>query len=315
MPDEITAAIQDSIADHPDASPDPAVPETPVEASDSGAAPEQTAPDGTPADAAAPAKPLAMPEGEERPKRRYPIPLERHEAALAKARADGEATATQVRQQYEQQVQQLQRRAELLDVADRDPERFFRALIAADPRYAQLIEREIAAKATNGNGQAQADAMPQPDAQFADGSIGYSPEGLEKYMAWRERQIEHRIMERYKPIEDKFLGEQQVQAAMSRVQVQVQEAMQWDGFEQNQAEIGEALKADRRLTLEGAYRKVVFPKMKADKDKIRADLIAELNAKPKKVTGTAPTGGAVPAASSDDLTSIIKAAIAAHPDR
>jgi hypothetical protein len=316
MSDEITAAIESSIAplegsEAFESGESSAAPETPLAGEQAASEPPT---EGAPLPATTP---VVVQPADDKPKRRYPIPLERHEAALAKAREEGSAAVKAAEAKYQAEVQALRQRAELLDIADREPERFMKALVAADPRYAQLVQGW---HTQNGNGNGNKPAapapnqqMPQPDTPFPDGSVGYSQEGLAKLLEWQAAQVEARIAERYKAIEDAHLADQQIRAAVGRVQTQVQDAMAWDGFAENQAEIAKALQANRQLTLEAAYRQVVLPKFRATRESLRAEILAELNKKPSRVTGTSPGGGAPPAANSDDLESVIKAAIAHLP--
>jgi len=280
---------------------------------------EQTAPAETTQDEPT-AKPQSAMSGLEEPVkpsralRRGPIPYDRHEQALTQAREQAKAETLA---QHQAQLQAVQQRAQLLDIADREPERFLQALVAVDPRYGDIV-RKIAGGNGHGNGHQAAPAeqqeqMPQPDARFADGSIGYSPEQLQKLFDWRDQQVEKRVTERYKPIEEAWQVDQQIRGATQRVHAQLQDAMQWDGFAQAQPEIAAALKANPRLSLEGAYRAVVLPKLRAGRDAMRAEILAELNQKPKGVSKTSPGGMAPPKASSDDLESIIRASIANLP--
>ena len=257
-----------------------------------------------------------MPEGE-RPKRRGPIPLDRHETLLANAREEGQRAIAAAKAEHEAAMAQtraeLQAKQEMIALADRDPEMFLEALTRVDPRYAEAIT-----KRAGGNGHAAAaatpgGAMPQPDRQFEDGSVGYSLEGLQKLLDWHASSVEDRVVQRYKPIEDQYRSGEAVRGAVQRVSAQVEAAKQWDGFTEHQGEIAAALKADRTLNLEGAYRQVVMPKLRASRDKMRAEILAEINGKPKTVTNTTPAGGVPPAASSDDLESIIRASIAHLP--
>lgn len=61
----------------------------------------------------------------------------------------------------------------------------------------------------------------------------------------------------------------------------------WPGFAEGQDDMLQALQVDPRMTLEGAWRKVVVPKMAADRDRMRQKVLAELNGKPRS-TATAP---------------------------
>jgi hypothetical protein len=320
MSDEVTAAIETSIAGMEGSE---SVSDVPVDAGSGTTTPpapvaDPSVPATTPAETPAVPPPVEpetprMQEGEPEPKRAKYMPMDRHDRVLAATRDEHTKTVQQLTQYHQQEVQSLQTRAQLLDVADQDPQRFLDALAAADPRYAQLLQRH-----SNGNGHhaPQADpnaGMPEPDAQFADGSVGYSPAGLKALLDWNAGTVESRISQRYKAIEDAHLADQQINAAKGRVTQKVQQAMQWKAFNENQDEIAAALRADRNLTLETAYIKVVIPKLEAERNRMRADLLAEINGKPMRVTGTTPAAGVPPAVLSDDIESVIKASIANLP--
>jgi hypothetical protein len=319
MPDEVTAAIETSIAglEGSEAAPESSLESagsetTPVPAA---ADPSIPAPTETPAPTPEEVPTVKMEEGEPQPKRAKYMPMDRHDKVLAAAREESTKAVQQIKEQHQQELQSYQTRAQLLDVADQDPQRFLQALAAADPRYAQLLNGAIQG---NGNGH-QAPAadpnadMPEPDAQFADGSVGYSPAGLRKLLDWNANNVESRIAQRYRALEEKHQVDEQMRGAVGRVQQKVQNAMQWEGFADNQNEIAAVLKANRQMSLDDAYRQVVLPKLKADRNTMRAQLLAEINGKPARVTGTTPGAGVPPAVLSDDIESVIKASIANLP--
>jgi hypothetical protein len=327
MSDEVTAAIQESIAglEGSESSPDTSE----LESTAAPAADATTDPTSAPSDPSsttAPPAPGTPPVAlDEKPKRRGPVPLDRHEAALESARSEARAerdhALQQLRQEHDQQLAEARTKLQLLDIADKEPERFLAALKQADPRYAELLAR-AQAQAEHHNGNGTAGPRPGPDRRFDDGSLGYSDERLDALMEWNakraEERAEQRILERFKPIEDAHLADQQIRQSIGRVRVQVETAVRdWPGFAENQVEIAAALGTNRTWQLADAYRHVVLGKAHKDtalrEQEIRAKVIAEMNAKPKRVTGTSPSGSAPPAASSDDLESIIKASIANLP--
>lgn len=127
--------------------------------------------------------------------------------------------------------------------------------------------------------------MPQPDDTLADGSKAYSQQGIRALLDWNAKQTESRVLkqieERYKPIEDKWQTEQRMQAIIPKVQAQVTEARKWPMFVEHEAEIVKLLQQDQNISLEGAYRQVVYPRLVADKEKMRQDLLKEIKQAPR----------------------------------
>ena len=260
------------------------------------------------------AKVVAEGEGapEGTPKRQF-VPLDRHEATLQSARQEHAAEIQRLREQTDAQLLEARQQAQLLQLAESDPDRFLDALAQADPRYAQRIQGRASGNGHGGNGHAPAPAggqMPGPDAQLPDGSVGYSPEGLKALLDWHAGQVQAQMESRYAPVLQDHEARAAYHAAEGRVREKVTHALQWPGFAEAQADIAAALRADRTLDLHGAYMRVVIPKLQANRDTMRAELLAEIQGKPLKVSSTTPHGSPPPVASSDDLQSIIRASIA-----
>jgi hypothetical protein len=328
MSEEVSAAISESIAglEGSDASaaaaPAPSVEPsaTPAAASPMPGVPAPPAPaPAPPGPTNAPAlTPKAIPEGDLAPagdrSKRF-IPLDRHESTLQTAREQHQAEIRQLREQTDAQLLEARQQAQLLQLAESDPDRFLDALAQADPRYAQRIAGRTGPGGNghggNGNGRAPAaGGMPGPDAQLPDGSVGYSPDGLKALLDWHAGQVQAQMEQRYAPVLHDHETRAAIQAAEGRVREKVTHALQWPGFADAQADIAAALRADRTLDLHGAYMRVVIPKLQANRDTMRAELLAEIQGKPLKVSHTAPHGAAPAVASSDDLQSIIRASIA-----
>lgn len=312
MSDEVQAAIESSIAGLDSGGGDDAGGSSPV----ADAPAPSTPPSDSPAtESAAPPTDSGQQAAPVVPKRRGPIPYERHESTLAGLRKEHETALEKLRHEHEGAMSNLRA---MLDIADQDPRRFLSALIAADPRYAELIGPLLQAHgAGNGNGNGAAPPpvveMPRPDAQLADGSEGYTFDGLKKLLDWHGQQVESKLSERYKSIEEDHAAHRATMAAAGRVRDRVTAALQWPGFAENQAEIAKALKENPRFSLDDAYRHVVYGKLTKNRDTMRGELIAELNAKPKVVSATTPGGGPPPSADPSSLEDVVKAAIANLP--
>lgn len=267
--------------------------------------PATGAPAGDPTKAAADPAATADPQ---KGKRRGPIPFERHESILGNARTEAEKKLTEQKTQYETRLAAAAAHSEAMEVANADPSRFLNALAQADPRYAQLLAPVLSAlsggsKATTTDADLAA-KMPPPD---ADG--GYTPEGLRKLLDWHADMVEARVSKRYAPIETEHKHRERISGAVTRITKKLEEAGTWPGYKENEAEILQALQADKRLDLEGAYRKIVIPKFQANRDTMRTELLAEINGKPKKVTGTTPAAAAVASGGARSVEDIVRESI------
>jgi hypothetical protein len=152
--------------------------------------------------------------------------------------------------------------------------------------------------------------MPQPDQRLSDGSMVYSMDGLKALNAWNRMQARQETLQevdkRFGPIEQEYRAHQQVQQLIPKVQAEIDEARRWPHFNENEGDIVRALQHDGRLSLEGAYRRVVLPKLasaQAEFDKkvkevetaTRKKVLAELKAAPTSTS--APTSASRPSPS------------------
>lgn len=104
-----------------------------------------------------------------------------------------------------------ERRAKEFDdiqfLADNHPEQFLQSLARSNPAYLRFLESKVqAAPAPAPAAQPQNDPMPQPDAEFPDGTRGYSTDGLEKRDAWLKRQIVSEAMTQARDEMEKRFG-------------------------------------------------------------------------------------------------------------
>jgi hypothetical protein len=83
--------------------------------------------------------------------------------------------------------------------------------------------------------------------------------------------------QRLAPIE-RTIGSAQVQQRAAAEAARIyQDAMKnWEGFSEHQAQIFDAMRKDGRLSVEGAYRRIVLPVLK---DRHRQELLKELEQK------------------------------------
>lgn len=202
-----------------------------------------------------------------------------------------------------------------------DPDGFVRRLAEVMPdkfgKFAQFLD---------GGGQAgpaaaqpaaavpgPASARPEPDLELEGGGRTYSVEGIQKLIDWAategERRAAARIDERFKPIQEREQQAKQAEAEReaaaraqadreARAKAELEDALaNWDGFKEHFDEIMNVLRADptRRMRLETAWRQVVVPKIKADRAKMREELLKELQTERRAAATSTVTGGVAPA--------------------
>jgi hypothetical protein len=141
----------------------------------------------------------------------------------------------------------------------------------------------------------------------------YSLEGLAKRDAWLGKQIEERavrnaekrLSERYAPIEQEFQSQQHIARLVPQIERQISEARTWDRFTELEPQIVNILKSDRNITLDRAYMKAyqenVVPRLVADRNKVRTEVLEELKKQPTNTS--APARSFRPAAPNQNVDS------------
>jgi hypothetical protein len=134
--------------------------------------------------------------------------------------------------------------------------------------------------------------MPQPDQPMPDGSRVYSMDGLKALMAWQGKQVEDRVNKgwqasidkRFGPIEQEWKSREQLARLVPEIDKQITEARKWPNFNELEPAVVKLLDADPNTTLESAYRQAyqaaVVPKLTADRNKIRSEVLAEIQKRP-----------------------------------
>jgi hypothetical protein len=116
-------------------------------------------------------------------------------------------------------------------------------------------------------------------------------EGLKKLLAWNAQQVESRVAskyetqfkeldDRYKPMAEDWQERRRKDAALPVIRKQLEEAKTWHLFNESEDEILSVLRKDPKISLEGAYRQVVFPKLIAERNEVRKQVIQEVKAAP-----------------------------------
>lgn len=216
--------------------------------------------------------------------------------AAAKLKAELEGTYTPKLAEFETKVRDYEERlgkvAQFEHILENDPKQFL-TMLSQVPAYKEFFAYIDRLSAGQGAGRPNPspgnagipEGMPQPDVPQPDGSSVYSMEGLQKLLEWQAKQVEDRVQkqvtQRYAPIEQEWKTQQNMAKMAPIIQKQLEDARTWPQFTENEGEILQALKADRNISLEGAYRKVVFPKLQASRDEMRTSILAEIKARPQ----------------------------------
>ena len=111
-------------------------------------------------------------------------------------------------------------------------------------------------------------------------------------MAWQARQVEKKVSsqveqqvsKRYAPIEEAWKRQEYLAKITPQIDQQVAEARTWDRFAELEPLVVELMNKDPRISLEKAYmvtyQKNIIPKLTSDRNKVRADVLAELKRQP-----------------------------------
>ncbi len=189
--------------------------------------------------------------------------------------------------------QAVQQRWQLTEWLDRDPQGFHNYLTTQLRNAGYLQQQPPTPHAPQQT--AQPDTMPAPDYQYRDeqGNV------QQFYSAGRMQQLvgflENKITQRMAPLEEHIGAQQTTWRAQQDAQRILEDAATWPHFSEFKGQIGAAMAQDRRLSIEGAYRRVVIPEIR---NRERQNLLAELKTKTGATT-TSPSS-AQPAGSEDN---------------
>ncbi len=270
-------------------------------------------------------------------KKRGPIPYDRHEAVLTKARNEAKAAQEALQKQVEEykgryESDEIKNQLAWLNLLGTDPKKAVEILRQAAPdRFSNLTWAEQQAAAAQAAEQAApapaAAEMPQPDALLPDGTLGYSAEGAQKLLDWRMAQERAAFQQELKVLRDEvkpITVEHKARAAFDQSVQKMRPVLEnarktWDGFTENEAEIRQKLAENQTWSLDDAYRAVVVPKLKTNRDTIHAEerkrILDEMNQRGKAkgvLPGQAPAAAAGAADKTERTTAdIVRAAIQA----
>lgn len=193
-------------------------------------------------------------------------------------------------QDYESRLNQV---AQFEHVLVNEPQKFME-MLSTIPAYQGFFSaiNELQQRAV---GQAQQqtqtvdnDPMPGPD----DAESGtYTLQGLQTLLEWQSRQVESRVTkqveDRYAPIRQEWDANRRLQELAPVVQAQIDDARKWPQFNENEPAIVDYLNRFPASKLEEAYRVVVLPKLQADRNSMRQQLLNEIQKAPKSTSAPA----------------------------
>jgi hypothetical protein len=281
--------ITDSTGDAPVADAAPEVDAAP--AADADAAPAADAdPAAPPAADKAPVAEAEVPDLTEAELAGPSLPLHRHKAVLTKARNEKAAIEAKLKELEWANVPDAKDKLAAIHIADTNPELFAQVLFN-DPKFAPIFKRLMGAQAPAQPAEVPAAAKaatvekPQPDVLLPDGTLGYSQAVQDQLLAWHTQQLEDKLngtlKEKLSRI-DPILQEREAQTAFSKEvekqKVHVQHARKnWVGFEKHENDIKALLnkQGNENMSLDEAYRTVVVPRLVADRDAMRKEILAE----------------------------------------
>jgi hypothetical protein len=195
---------------------------------------------------------------------------------------------------HEDQSASTRQQIERFDSMVNNPDQLLKALAQVNPAYAAFVKGAA------------------PAATGTPGRIE-TMEDLQKV-------IDQQVAQRLAPIEKERQSAQFIAEAVPRIKAQLAEAQTWPLFKENQAEIQAAVKALPQhlapdVVLRMAYQSVVLPKLAANRDTVRAEVMAELKNRPHASTVTTTVSGrGVQSPEAVDTESIVRQAMAKLKD-
>ena len=202
--------------------------------------------------------------GDQATELRGPVPYERFEEVNRKY-----GTLKWAEEHDQDRVRQ---QAQFFRWLDTDPEGAFRYMESYLSRAGILQAKQETAQASNGDGRPQADiVVPETGQRF------YSAEAAEKLAKWEATQATKPIEERMNSFEaDRDRVKYRGEAAR-----QLQEMESRPYYKEHEAAILKEMERDGRLSLEGAYNRVVVPKIR---DLERQTVLKEIKQKSEAST-------------------------------
>lgn len=192
-------------------------------------------------------------------------------------------------------------------LVETDADRYMELLVALHPdKYRKFVmpQQKIEQVQPKPVVQPLPETPPEPDHKFEDGSMGYTQQGHQKLLDWyrskaKEEAIaeaERRMDEKYGPIlKDREVAMQELQLK-PKIDAQIARATKiWgkdfsDDFAKGEkSEILAYLRQNRAVPFDAAVAAVLRPRTQPDRDRIRKELMDELNERPAAAAKTVPS--------------------------
>lgn len=204
-----------------------------------------------------------------------PIPWDQHEPI--RTRAEKLAWA----EQYD--PERVKQSTHIYDWLDRDPAGAH-AYITNMLRQRGHLQPERAPRQPEPHTDTQT-GEPLPDIQITEtGQRFYSADQARKHAAWSRAEV----MKEIDPLKKFAQGTQTSLQAQQDARAKIAEAESWDGFTEHAKEIYAELQRDKRLSLEGAYIRIVPKQLRM---KNRQELVTEMRTKANAGTHNPASGG------------------------
>jgi len=202
-----------------------------------------------------------------------PLPFQRHKEILESTRKKYEDELGWARNYEREQVTNAQN---LWNWADRDPigfYRWFESQIKMNPDYRDHLTpaQEQAQQAPPETPQ-----LPQADLVTNDGERVFSAGQAESLVRYYVEQLRQEFLGKVEPVAQQFQQQQREMQATTEARKELAEAETWPYFDDFAEDIYHAMNKDRRLSLDGAYRRVVLPRIRQIE---RQSVLSELNKK------------------------------------
>ncbi len=216
-----------------------------------------------------------------------------HKAVKALQAKQAEAHAAALKS-HEDASASTRQQIERFDSMVNNPDQLLRALAAVNPAYAAFVKG--AAPAATG-----------------------TPTRIET-IEDLNRVIDAQVAARLKPIETERAAAQFEAQAIPKIKGMLADAQTWPLFKENQQEIQKAVAAlpqnlAPEVVLRMAYQSIVLPKLAANRDTVRAEVMAELKNHPHSSTVTTTVSGrGVQSPEAVDTESIVRQAMAKLKD-
>jgi hypothetical protein len=198
------------------------------------------------------------------------------------------------------------REARLNLMADQDPDRFIEALAVANPSkwkpiQARLAGAPVAASASALAAKPAGTDKPKPNFKLPDGSMTYDEDGVQALLDWTteravaqaEEKITKQFEARFGPIEQSHKAVEFRNQQAPIIAAKLQKAREdWGAlFEADYKQAETTGKSDiltyqkaNKCSFEAACQAVLLPRLRADRNKMREELIAEINEAPEAAT-------------------------------